>query len=331
MKNEKFIKISIIYGWIYLLINLCLFSGGVFLKNSSTPNIISDLIIYVIYIISMCLIQKDYKDNFTFFKKNKFLKYVIGLFLFALNILTGIALFRVTSNKKEKELPVLVDEKKNETKEVISNFIVFILFILVTFFVPEWLSNKYQYYLLLITTFIFCVKFYFKEIVRDFKALAKNFGTYVLLSAKTYIKAMAVSFVVVIFILLVYQGGTSENQELINEAFKISPVYIALLSVIYAPVVEELICRKCLKKIFKQEKLYLFMSALIFGILHVIDEFIANPSDILQLLYALQYGTLGYFFAKVYYKTNNIFSSIMIHMFQNTFAILMMLITTFIL
>ena len=97
---------------------------------------------------------------------------------------------------------------------------------------------------------------------------------------------------------------------------------------IYAPLVEELIFRKSIKDTFDNfgnnriiNYLYIITSGFIFAGMHVLD----NNAILIDYLYIIPYLGLGCAMSAVYTKTNNIFSSIMIHFFHNTIAILLLI------
>ena len=63
------------------------------------------------------------------------------------------------------------------------------------------------------------------------------------------------------------------------------------------------------------------MSGLIFGSLHI-TSYITTISDI---IYIIPYASLGFAFGLLYYKTDNIFSSITVHSIHNLLATLLVL------
>ena len=68
--------------------------------------------------------------------------------------------------------------------------------------------------------------------------------------------------------------------------------------------------------------LYIISSGIIFASMHLASENLSLNT----LLYIIPYSSLGITFAYTYYKTNNIFSTIMLHSFHNTMAIILYLI-----
>ena len=90
---------------------------------------------------------------------------------------------------------------------------------------------------------------------------------------------------------------------------------------IYAPLTEEIAFRKSIKDACPNKELYIILSGLIFGGLHVITS-LNNP---LGFLYLIPYCSLGFVFAYLYQKTDNIFSTITAHSIHNTLALLIYL------
>ena len=92
-------------------------------------------------------------------------------------------------------------------------------------------------------------------------------------------------------------------------------------TVIYAPICEELTFRKSIKDAINNKYIYILTSGLLFGFLHIVS-YINTPLD---LVYLIPYASLGIVFATLYYKTNNIFSTITIHAMHNALSVLVYL------
>ena len=80
-----------------------------------------------------------------------------------------------------------------------------------------------------------------------------------------------------------------------------------------APFTEEIVFRKSFRNVFGKGKLFVLLSGLVFGGLHVISA--TNP---IGYLYIIPYSCLGIAFALMYNKTDSIYASIFMHMFHNT-------------
>jgi len=125
-----------------------------------------------------------------------------------------------------------------------------------------------------------------------------------------------------LFIIYVIKGGIAENEEAVRNLINISPIYMLFEVAIYAPLTEELIFRKSIRDIFKNKWAFIITSGFVFGALHVISS-VETTTD---LLFLIPYCSLGFTFAYLYYKSNNIFSSISMHAMHNTMAIILYLI-----
>ena len=92
--------------------------------------------------------------------------------------------------------------------------------------------------------------------------------------------------------------------------------------IIISPIVEELMTRTILKDAFKHQIVYILLSGLIFGSLHMIS--IGN--NFFQLLFVIPYSALGCAFAKIYADSNNIWTNIFFHSLHNLICILLIFI-----
>ena len=121
-----------------------------------------------------------------------------------------------------------------------------------------------------------------------------------------------------IIIGLITPLNTSSNEEAVQGLITATPYLMLLTAGIIAPITEELTFRKGISKIFKNKWVYATASGLIFGLLHVIGS-----GNILEYLYVIPYGSLGFFFALAYYDTKSIYPSIIMHAIHNSALILL--------
>lgn len=109
-------------------------------------------------------------------------------------------------------------------------------------------------------------------------------------------------------------GNIAGNEQTIRDLFVKNPVYIFLSAVLIAPIIEELIFRQGIRNIIpKNNTLFIIVSGLIFGSLHVIG----NITSGLDLLYLIPYCTPGFIFAYLLTKTDNILVPASMHFFHN--------------
>ena len=116
-------------------------------------------------------------------------------------------------------------------------------------------------------------------------------------------------------------GQIAENEEAVRTLIDKFPLYMAFQVMIYAPITEELVFRKSIRDIINNKWIYSLTSGFIFGGLHAITSI----TDITSMLYLIPYCSLGIAFGLLYYKTDNIFSTIIIHAFHNSLALIVYL------
>ena len=106
----------------------------------------------------------------------------------------------------------------------------------------------------------------------------------------------------------------SVNEEGVQEMIKTSK-YLSIIAIgIIGPIIEELVFRKNFRDLFKNNFLFILMSGLVFGSLHVI----LSLSSLSDLFLIIPYSSLGIAFAYMYVKTNCIYTSMIMHIFHNT-------------
>lgn len=163
---------------------------------------------------------------------------------------------------------------------------------------------------------------YNKTFSENFKDFIKNFKSYV----KKYMEYWALAFGLMIFsnliITSVFPNAVATNQESVNYILGVAPFYMIISAVIYAPFLEETIFRLSIRKFIKNDKLFIFISGIIFGGLHVIGSF----ENLIDLIYIIPYSIPGFVFAYTLVKSKNIFVPMGLHFFHNSFTILIQLI-----
>lgn len=158
--------------------------------------------------------------------------------------------------------------------------------------------------------------FYRKSIKENFKDFKSNFKTYIKDNFKYYVIGLLVMIISNIIISFFVEGN-STNETLIREYISIMPIYMIFSSCIYAPFTEEMVFRKSLRNCFNNKVLYILLSGLIFGSMHLL-----SASSLVELVFLIPYSSLGCVFAYMYYKTNNIFVPMTFHMLHNTIIVI---------
>lgn len=162
-----------------------------------------------------------------------------------------------------------------------------------------------------------------KKIEKDFKDILKYHKEYYSKYFKVWLIGLAVMLLSNAFIIFVLNNEMAGNETTIRSLFEISPIYIYLSSVIYAPIVEELVFRQGIRNIFGRNIIFILISGIVFGGLHIIGN-ITAPID---LLYLIPYSSLGVAFAYMLYKTDNIFVSMGFHFLHNGILISLQFLT----
>ncbi|MBR3362740.1 MAG: CPBP family intramembrane metalloprotease [Bacilli bacterium] len=163
---------------------------------------------------------------------------------------------------------------------------------------------------LLMVTLIYLL--FEKEIINAWKDLKKNHMKYFSNNFKYYLIGLLLMFGSNALI-NVLGGGISGNEEAIRSQFDTAPVFTFVSAVFLAPILEEGIFRLSFRNVFKNNFLFILVSGLVFGGLHLI----AGVNMNLFALYLISYCSFGVVFAYMLVKTNNIFVSTGFHLMHN--------------
>lgn len=166
------------------------------------------------------------------------------------------------------------------------------------------------YEIMLIGIIILILKDEIKKALNDIK---KNHMNYFSKYIKYWFLALIVMFASNLIITLISKGGIAGNEETIRKMFSQTPVYIFISSVFFAPVLEELVFRQGIRNIFSNNIVFIIVSGLVFGGLHVVG----NINAWYDILYLIPYCTPGFVFAYILTKTDNIFVPMGLHFLHN--------------
>ena len=155
-----------------------------------------------------------------------------------------------------------------------------------------------------------------------FKDLKKNFSKRALLSVNCWLLGCIIMTTSSFLISLILKQNVSTNEALVRESIKSAPMYMLFTCSIVAPILEEMVFRKSFYGLIKVKWLFVILSGLLFGLLHVLGSF-TSPLD---FLYVIPYGAMGSCFAYLLCKTDNITLPIIIHMLHNTVLVMVQII-----
>lgn len=225
---------------------------------------------------------------------------------------------------------MLIEQNKNIEniiKYIIKGIIVVLMYFFVSIFkniplillgihtdnIPQTAYNIYNISLE-ITMLVIIYYIFEKEIKLAIKDIKENHQKHFSKHFKTYIIGITIMIISNILINKL-GGGISENENAIRDEFKLYPIYTYISAVLLAPILEESIFRLGFKALIPNNTIYIIISGLIFGSLHLIGMKI----NYLFPLYLISYCSCGWAFAYMMTKTNNILVSSGFHFMHNGF------------
>ena len=161
---------------------------------------------------------------------------------------------------------------------------------------------------------------YKKDLDKEFKTFKKNFKSNFKTGFKYYIAGLISMIVFNLFIAIIIKD-VSANENIVREMLFKFPVYTMFSIAVIAPLSEELTFRKSMDPLLKNKWIYALSCGLLFGACHLI----AGEFKLINLLYLLPYGSLGFVFALMDRETKTTFTSIMMHMLHNTMTGILLL------
>lgn len=188
----------------------------------------------------------------------------------------------------------------------------------------DFIDIAYTEVLINLVLFIVIFFIYKKTLLDDWFEFKINFKKNLKIGFRLFIVLFIVKLIasVIIYILSSILGINilvSENQSIINLLLSSAPIMMFISAVLLAPFVEEIIFRLGLKKIIKDPGLFILLSGLIFGFMHIF------PTDInitVALIQSISYVSIGTLLAYFYVKYKNIYFVIIIHSLNNLLGVL---------
>ena len=220
---------------------------------------------------------------------------------------------------QKKEMPVLKKEKVDKKKIILAIilFVVYFSQFLLKRIVPN--NEKIQVIVSIIfylTMTVLVIIFFYDLLSECFRVFRKNFKVYISNLIGKVGKFYLIYFVIAFITAILSKVDTSVNQKNV-EALPI--LMLIPLATIYAPLVEETLFRGCIRRFIKNDKLFIIISGISFGLIHTI---FTEPNLYNALVLGLPYMAMGGFLAYLYVKTNNICTNMAFHAFHNTLAVI---------
>ncbi|MCI8461087.1 MAG: CPBP family intramembrane metalloprotease [Bacilli bacterium] len=167
-------------------------------------------------------------------------------------------------------------------------------------------------YLSVVVALILCL-IYRKDLKNEWKKFKDNFMYNIDTGFKCWVIGLIIMVVCNLILLTVFKTGGANNENAVQSMIKSLPWLMIIDAGIIAPFNEEIVFRKTLKDVFKNKWLFVVLSFLLFGAVHVVG----GATKFTDYLYIIPYGALGGAFALAYYKTDTVFTSMSLHMFHN--------------
>ena len=168
---------------------------------------------------------------------------------------------------------------------------------------------------------------YRKDLIRDWDKFRANVFDNLDEGIKYWFLGLVGMVASNLIINFVFKGGQAGNEQAVQDYIKYLP-WLMLINVGFlGPMVEELVFRKTFKDAIKNKWLFIIISGLIFGGMHVVGSY----TGLVDLLFIIPYSCLGFAFAAAYYNTDTIFTSITLHMIHNTILTVTSILTLLIL
>lgn len=233
---------------------------------------------------------------------------------------------------KDRDLFDIVFDKIKKIGKFVGIFLLMMLWQSMLFFILEIfgidinnLNDTLKVVFMFISDLLFLVLLFFiyrKDLTKEFKNFFnKKLFSNIRLSFNYWIVGLIIMVISNGIIAVITNGSLAGNEESVRELIDKFPIYMAFQVMLYAPITEEIIFRKTIKKSINNKWFYILISGFVFGGLHVIG----NVETSLDWLYLIPYCSLGFIFAMLYNRTNNIFSTITAHSFHNTLAFILYL------
>jgi len=165
-----------------------------------------------------------------------------------------------------------------------------------------------------IVTALILILMYYDDLKEGIHKCKKNFNEFFDTSFKIWMVGFLGMMASNILINILAPSAVAGNENAVQGMIDISPIVMLLTAGIIAPIIEELTFRKAFQNIIKNPTLFVLISGITFGLLHVIFAY----ENIIDFLYIIPYSSLGIAFAYMVQKTDNICSSILMHFMHNT-------------
>lgn len=163
-------------------------------------------------------------------------------------------------------------------------------------------------------------------IIEGFNKFKKNLKDNTVELLKQTLLILAVNIFSSLLIGIVFNVQTSQNQQMVNELLTSYFWYTVFSSCIFAPIVEETIFRLAIFRTMYKNSFWFpaLVSSIAFGGIHVLGSLLLG--NYLDLVNIITYSLMGLVICAYYYRKDNFFAPIMLHMMNNLIGVLLFLV-----
>ena len=223
---------------------------------------------------------------------------------------------------EKKEIPHLEYEKSTKKEKIFGIILTIAYFSQYIWvgFIPKDAPHNIKIGIIIafyVIMFILAMFVFKDRLKRDIKLFKENGNAYI----RYILPRLGIMYVIYIGISFVCSIITKQATSVNQQAVESLPKWFMIpAAIIWAPVVEELLFRGVIRRFIKDDKIFIVISALAFGLIHSISE-----ASVLSLaVMTIPYAVIGGFLAYIYSKTHNICTNILSHAIYNSIAMIML-------
>jgi len=155
---------------------------------------------------------------------------------------------------------------------------------------------------------------YRKELKEEFQIFWKDKMKNLDIGFKYWFLGFIVMIASNLLIALLLPKAVAGNEETVQEMIHAAPWVSLIGTGLFAPFIEEITFRKAFRNMISNDTLFILVSGIIFGGLHVV----LSIQSIYDIAYLIPYCSLGIAFGFTYAKTKTVFTSMIIHALHNS-------------
>lgn len=214
--------------------------------------------------------------------------------------------------------------KNINTKELAKGILIICSYLILSFILQIpflFLSEKYIYLFTYLSLAIIYILYNKKDLIQDFKNLKKDWKSIFKTTLLYWLLGLAIMLLSSTIIAKLNIPTNTTNQANNINMLQNMPIIAITIMVVLAPIIEELVFRKGLLNFTTNKHIFAISSGLIFALLHLVSSF-QSINDIIMLVHLIPYSAVGIAFGYAYFKTKNIYGTIIVHSIHNIISIL---------